>query len=248
MYSVPTSIVDLRSNPYYTTSQAARHLATCKSENHWLLQVRGVNHYPTENPMTKFGRMAAAGVGLISTTVAIHIALLMRSPKPDSARRSDASSAFHVPPCDVSLIPIQNRKPLVKHSFNIEIELTNSHFEKCQCRLTVDGAAFTIKPEDETVELVANSPPRSVRFSVLPAEPGEQTINIRYGLAGEVSETELNFIVYQYPFIPPSVSLWFPILGFLFGSMLTVPWWIERRAKRKMEATANQKRGSKTKK
>jgi hypothetical protein len=106
-----------------------------------------VNQQHTENPMTTFERMAAAGAGLISITVAINVARLTRSPKLDLARLWDASSAFHVSPCDARIIPIQNRKPLVRHLFNIE--LTSSKFEKCESRLTLDGTAFTIKPEGE---------------------------------------------------------------------------------------------------
>ena len=32
--------------------------------------------------------------------------------------------------------------------------------------------------------------------------------------------------VYQYPYIDPDLSVWFPIIGTFFGGTLTLPWWL----------------------
>jgi hypothetical protein len=135
----------------------------------------------------------------------------------------EASALFSLRPCNVNFDPIPERLN-VGHAININarVSLPNDA-EQCQSELEFYAAAFTVEPKDRvTVKLTKGKPSQDVLFNILPTEEGKQAIV--YG--ADRSPNGATPTVYQYAYISPALSVWFPALGTLFGGMLTVPWWL----------------------
>jgi hypothetical protein len=153
--------------------------------------------------------------------------------------------------CVVDIQPLE-RKLRLHHSFVLEASVSNHSFEPCEASVTASATAFDVKPEVQQIAIGSSKEnPKLLYFSVLPNHPGEQSLiikaEIKYGILGRssvVSKTQfLHFNVYEYPYIPPAASAWFPSLASLFGGLLTIPYWIERRQKKqeKQAAAADRK-------
>jgi len=126
--------------------------------------------------------------------------------------------------CDVIFKDIP-KKVYLNRAFNLSATVSlPDKVENCTSAIAVIGAAFSIEPKAETkVSLDQQARTRTVIFNLLPSKPGKQVFVYGYDQTAKQAETT----VYEYSFINPELSLWFPILGTFFGGALTLPWWLE---------------------
>lgn len=146
--------------------------------------------------------------------------------------------SWKAPPCEV-VFPAIPEKQRLHDSFVIEVQ-SRIKGKYCKSDVRVFGAAFDVKPEQQTVEIRLGQPsPQTIFFSILPKYAGKQEL-LLYGDDINAWATK-KITVYEYPFVPPQISIWFPVLGVVFGSMLGLPWWLERREKRREQKEAQAK-------
>ena len=114
--------------------------------------------------------------------------------------------------------------------------------ERCTSNIAVFGAAFAIEPKGTTkVSLNNQAPTQTVIFNLLLTKPGKQAFVYGYDQTAKQAETT----VYEYPFISPNLSIWFPILGTFLGRTLTLPWWLKLLGTPKPIADKNKKANDK---
>jgi hypothetical protein len=170
---------------------------------------------------------------LVSLLVLPPLQMLFPTKDPTTRDHVTKGLGFNEPLCLIEFHDTDRRVRL-HHSFLLKATARNFTSGECPMQITVSATAFDVKPETKLIRIQPLSK-QDVYFSVLPNQPGEQSIitssNITGMLFGE--EHTWFFNVYEYPFIPPNISVWFPILGTLSGGLLTIPWWIEWLTKRK---------------
>jgi len=137
----------------------------------------------------------------------------------------------------------------LNRSFNLTARVSlPDKAEQCTSNIAVFGAAFAIEPKETTkVSLDKQAPTQTVIFNLLPTKPGKQAFVYGYDQTAKRAETT----VYEYPFISPNLSIWFPILGTFLGGTLTLPWWLKLLGARKpiedKSKKANDKKSKKKK-
>jgi hypothetical protein len=146
----------------------------------------------------------------------------------------NGSQVRSLPECTVTLEDV-DRAVMLNRSFNmlVDVRLGSSAFA-CRSRVELSAAAFDVKPEFVECNLSKASAQQTqqVYFNVLPKEAGTQQVVFTHSGDGGGASRTMEFTVYEYPYVPPDVSFWFPRIGTLFGGMLTIPWWIELFRKR----------------
>ena len=126
-------------------------------------------------------------------------------------------------PCEVNFDAVPDRFH-VKYSVNLKAAATlPKDKDECESKLVFYGTAFVVLPKERvTVKLTKTQPSQEVVFNIMPKEAGKQAIV--YGT--EDKPKGATPLVFQYSWINPALSIWFPVLASLFGGMLTVPWWL----------------------
>jgi hypothetical protein len=125
--------------------------------------------------------------------------------------------------CEVKFDPVPDRFD-VKHAINLVAMATlPPDSEECKSRLVFYATGFSVLPKDEVaVTLSKEKRTQEVVFNIMPKEVGKQAIV--YGTDDKPQKSTP--LIFQYPWINPALSIWFPVLGTLFGGMLTIPWWL----------------------
>jgi hypothetical protein len=125
--------------------------------------------------------------------------------------------------CDVKFDPIPDHLDANRAINVIATAYLPKGADQCQSEVGFYAAAFTVEPKEHvTVMLTKDQPSQEVMFNILPNQMGKQAMV--YG-SDEKSYTATP-VVFQYPYISPALTIWFPILGTVFGGMLTLPWWL----------------------
>jgi hypothetical protein len=125
--------------------------------------------------------------------------------------------------CEVKFDPVPDRFD-VKHAINLTAMASlPPDSEECKSRLVFYATGFSVLPKDEVV-VTLNKEKRTqeVVFNIMPKEVGKQAIV--YGTEDKPQKSTP--LIFQYPWINPALSIWFPVLGTLFGGILTIPWWL----------------------
>jgi hypothetical protein len=140
----------------------------------------------------------------------------------DLERQTSAELGSHY--CAVAFDAIPAKVSL-NRAFNVSVAVSlPDKVDRCTSKIVLLGTAFSIEPTAmKEVSLDQHAPTRTVIFNLLPSKPGKQLLVYGYDETSKQTETT----VYEYPFISPDFSLWFPILGTLFGGTLTIPWWLK---------------------
>jgi hypothetical protein len=126
--------------------------------------------------------------------------------------------------CAVTFDAIPARVYL-NRAFNVSAAVSlPDKVDRCESNIAVLGAAaFSIEPKGAIkVSLDQQAPTRTVIFNLLPSKEKQVFV---YGYDQTTRQAETT--TYEYPFINPDLSLWFPILGTFFGGTLTLPWWLK---------------------
>jgi hypothetical protein len=154
---------------------------------------------------------------------------------PDRVERfAFKSAAPRLPGCAATLQKI-DRKVELDRSFNMIVDVSlDPSAAECEATLEVSAAAFDVKPDSVDCKLFKDSTQHTQRvyFNLLPKKAGTQQVVFTYRDDGGGESTTMEFTVYEYSHVPPSLSFWFPKIDYLFGGMLTVPWWYELFRKR----------------
>ena len=171
--------------------------------------------------------VAALGVSVrshfLEKTTASHY-----TTSPNDAAAAAGTSDPGDQPCHLEFLPIE-RVQQVGQSFTIVAVVRPTEGEGCEIAVEAYASAFKVEPKQFSRSEARGPRARKLHFNVLPKEPGKQELS--FGNASETYTFEIE--VRQYPFVPAKISFWFPMLGGVFGGMLTIPWWLERVRKKK---------------
>ena len=126
--------------------------------------------------------------------------------------------------CEVRIDDHGNRKVKVGESFLFPIHVRASSLA-CHSEVSFSAPAFDVSPQSEKFQLPDDQGrrERTFSFNLLPTQTGQQIIVVN----ADGAQYQLAYTIYKYPYIPVSISDWFGSLNMLFGSMLTLPYWIE---------------------
>ena len=105
----------------------------------------------------------------------------------------------------------------------------------CESHVSVYAPAFDVKPESQAFTLVADKQGKQTRtftFLLIPKQDGPQLVKVDYNY----EEDMLHYRVKPSEVIPAWMSPFLGPLLSLLGPTLTIPWWIERREKKKEAA------------
>lgn len=125
-----------------------------------------------------------------------------------------------------------DRARKVNESFTFAVQLENLTSAACDASVQLDAASFKVSPA--LPEQHATVPPEGgvVNWNLMPEHDGPQEIFVT--MAG--SKATYAFEVRHAELVPPKLALAGSMLSALLGPMLTLPYWLERRQKRREEA------------
>jgi hypothetical protein len=169
-------------------------------------------------------------VSVVATLAVVNVNLAKNGARDYFKNADPRDFGWRIVPCNLAIDPIK-RILLFKKSFVLTVRLeTFGKAKMCSSKVTILAPAFGVRPEEQEQQLDSQTTTSPMLFNLLPNEVGDQEIVVTsFQQRSEV----LHFVVYRYPFIPPSISLWFPAIGTLFGGMITIPWWLDRWSKKR---------------
>jgi hypothetical protein len=142
------------------------------------------------------------------------------------------------PICEV--VPVEANKEIdINTSFPLTITVKPTAALGCHADVYVSAPAFDVKPESQRFDLPdkEGNQTKTYTFLLVPKQAGTQLVSVNSEGGQEIlyySIRSSEFVpAWMNPFVGPFLSV--------FGSIFTIPWWIERQDKKRDEA----KRGKK---
>jgi len=203
--------------------------------------------------MDKNNLLAAVGVLLIPFGIALHYVLqryevsIPQPPVPEdnSIRRGTDLYIFNpIPDCIVKVETSGKRTLTINESFTVTVHVSNDATEQCKTKINVFAPDFEVQPPSWDFALPPDpaKKPHDFKFALMSKNPGSQMVVVSYPIAGGGEEQEvLGYSVRANAYLPEWLSPFSGIFVAFFGPILTLPWWIERRDKKREEKTKRSK-------
>jgi hypothetical protein len=123
-----------------------------------------------------------------------------------------------------------SRRQIVGESFNLSCRLQAKEDESCDAEVSVLASAFDVSPKEPRKIAIARDEVQ-LWWNLTPKYPGDQTL-----LVTVLNEQHsLGFVVREAKLLPDWAGLVASAVCFLFGPILTVPFWVDRIEKRREE-------------
>jgi hypothetical protein len=149
----------------------------------------------------------------------------------------DIEPLLKKPTCNIELSPTTGTEDVtVDTSFKLDIIVKPNTATGCHSEVSVFGPAFDINPETQTFDL-PDSKQKNFSFLLAPKKAGSQLVNV---YADDREQPLITYSVRSYGYIPAWANPFIAPLVTVFGTMFTVPYWIEREQK-KREAEAKKR-------
>lgn len=135
--------------------------------------------------------------------------------------------------------PVKDKSDVIlNQSFTLNVIVSAGTEKRCKNVVVISAPAFDVKPESQEFDLPDEQGRTAETFSflALPKEAGPQIVSIN----SDEGQYKLHYSVKTSEYIPAWMNPFLSPLLSVLGSILTVPWWIERRQKNREEA-ANRK-------
>jgi hypothetical protein len=186
-------------------------------------------------------KFALVGVLLIPIGIGIHYevqqlgswqppvppdSFLSHVPKPEAPQ--------HTPDCTVKVDQSGIRTLTVNESFTVPVHVTNEAPSPCKTEIKVFAPGFEAQPPSWEFSVPVKNE-QYFKFTLLAKNPGSQTVELNYNKEQGYEQYELGYSVRANSYLPAWLTPFSGTLTAFFGSVLTLPWWIDRREKKQGE-------------
>jgi hypothetical protein len=147
------------------------------------------------------------------------------------------------PDCTVKVDPADKRKLTVNESFTLTVHVVNDTPLECKNEVRVFAAGFEVQPPSQPFT-VPMKQQQDFKFTLMSKNPGSQVVEVSYNREEGYEQYELGYSIRSNSYLPAWMTPFFGVIVAVFGPMLTVPWWIDRREKKAKgtQSVAGQKR------
>jgi len=146
----------------------------------------------------------------------------------------------HTPDCTVKVDQNGVRTLTVNESFTVAVHVTNEAPSLCKTELKVFAPGFEVQPPSWEFSLPEKKE-QYFKFTLMPKNPGSQIVELTYNREQGYEEYELGYSVRANSYLPAWMTPFSGTFAAFFGSILTLPWWIDRREKKREEKTKERK-------